>query len=264
MSRNAHQIRQEIEQTRSHLAQNLEAIGDRVSPKHVVEQITDKVSPRRLINRQTEKVKDGLQNVTDSVMGKATDAVDGARDALGEATSSGSGSALHAASVARDGVKGQAQSLTERVRSVSTTAAGQVRSVPDSNPMGTALLALGAGLVVGLALPPSRKERQTAGTVRDQVVEPLKQQAVQAGKSVAGELQPAAQTKVERVRRSATDAADRVREEARGAATDVPDQAGQAAASVKGRARQASQATSSNARTTAKRTTGQVRQRVSA
>ena len=53
MSRNPDQIRREIEMTRGQLAQNLEAIGDKVSPKHVVEQISDKVSPRRILERQT-------------------------------------------------------------------------------------------------------------------------------------------------------------------------------------------------------------------
>ena len=53
MSRSPDEIRREIEMTRGQLAQNLEAIGDKVSPKHVVEQISDKVSPRRILNRQT-------------------------------------------------------------------------------------------------------------------------------------------------------------------------------------------------------------------
>ena len=111
---------------------------------------------------------------------------------------------------------------------------------------------------------------QAAGTVRQEVVEPLKQQAVQAGKAVAGELQPAAQQRVERVKRTATTAATRVKEEAQSSAGDVQSQAGAAAQSVKGQAKRATKTTKSQAKaaagttkSTAKRSAGQVRQQVS-
>ncbi|HJV09337.1 MAG TPA: DUF3618 domain-containing protein, partial [Acidimicrobiales bacterium] len=181
MSRKPEEIRREIEMTRGQLAQNLEAIGDKVSPKHVLEEVADKVSPRRILNRQTERVKDSLSSVGDTVLGRASDAADsvrdGARGALNGASNGASGAA--------DGARQQVSSLGDRVRSVSSSATDQLRSAPDSNPMASALVALGAGLLVGLALPPTGKERAAAGKVQDKVVEPLKQQAVQAGKAVA-------------------------------------------------------------------------------
>lgn len=217
MSRNAEEIRREIELTRGQLAQNLEAIGDRVSPKHVVEQISEKVNPRRILGRQTEKMKDSLASVGDTVLGRAGDAVDGVRNGVGGAADSARGAISGAADSASDtasgtvnGVRQQASSLTDRVRSASTTAGDQLRAAPESNPLATAFIAFGAGLVAGLALPPSAKEREVAGRVREQAVEPLKQRAVDAGKAVAGELQPAAQSKVQRVKRTATGAAERV------------------------------------------------------
>jgi hypothetical protein len=203
MSRRPEEIRREIEMTRGQLAQNLEAIGDKVSPKHVLEEVADKVSPRRILNRQTEKMKDSLSSVGDSVLGRASDATNGVRGAVGSAkgtargatdTARGAlngagGTASDAADSARQGVS----SIGDRVRSVSSSATDQLRAAPDTNPMATALVAFGAGLLVGLALPPTQKEREAAGMVHDKVVEPVKQQAVQAGKSVAGELQPAAE-----------------------------------------------------------------------
>lgn len=135
--------------------------------------------------------------------------------------------------------------------------------------MATALVAFGAGLVVGLALPPTDKERNAAGTLRQKVVKPLKQQAAQTGKAVAGELQPAAQSKVERVKRTATTAAAHVKEEAKEAANDVQGQAGKAAQSVKSQAKRATKTTQSQAKaagttkSTAKRSAGRVRQRAS-
>ena len=135
--------------------------------------------------------------------------------------------------------------------------------------MATALVAFGAGLLVGLALPPSDKEREAAGTIHDSVVEPVKQQAVQAGKAVAGELQPAAQAKVARVKRTATGAADQVKAEARTVSDDVQGQAAEAAQTVKTHAKRATRTTQSQAtaaaattKTTAKRSAGRVRQGV--
>jgi hypothetical protein len=152
------------------------------------------------------------------------------------------------ASSARQGAANQVQSLSDRVRSVSTSASDQLKAAPDTNPMASALVAFGAGLVVGLALPPTRSERQAAGMVRDQVVEPVKQQALQAGKAVAGDLQPTAKAKVARVKRTATGAAARVKDEAQGAKADLQQEASEAAGTMKGQARRAAGATTSRAR----------------
>lgn len=245
MSKTAEQIRLEIEQSRGALAQNLEAIGERVSPKHLKEQvsdkvgeITDKVSPRRILGRQADKLKDGLSGVGDTVSGRAAEAMGSARGALG---------GTNGASQAASGAGRQAQTLTERVREASTSATGRLRAGPDANPMATALVAFGAGLVAGLALPPSNKERHTAAAVHDQVVEPLKQQAVLAGKAVADELQPAAQAKVKHVKRSATSAAERVRQEVKTSAEEVQGQVGAATEKVTGQARRAAKTTQARA-----------------
>lgn len=278
MSRRPEEIRREIEMTRGQLAQNLEAIGDKVSPKHVLEEVADKVSPRRILNRQTEKMKDSLSSVGDSVLGRAADTANGVRSTVGSATGSARG-ALNGvggtASEAADGARQGVSSIGDRVRSVSSSATDQLKAAPDSNPMATALVAFGAGLLVGLALPPTQKEREAAGTVHDKVVEPVKQQAVQAGKSVAGELQPATEAKVQRVKRTATTARERVKAEAKGVTADVKGQAAGAAETVKGQARRAAKTTQSQARaaakttttearTTARRTAGQVRQKAGA
>ena len=272
MSRNPDHIRREIEQTRAELAQNLEAIGDRVSPKHVkeeiaekVSEITDKVDPRRILGRQTAKLKDGLSSATDSLMGRAS----GAAGDVGGTLKGARTSASQATSAAGGGVRQQAQSLKERGRAVSDVV-GQVRTAPQDNPMATALVVFGAGLVVGLALPPNARERQAAAVVHAQLVEPLKEQAVQAGKAVAEELQPAAQAKVKRVKGTATGAAERVKREAKGATGQVQGRATAATEQVKGQAGRAAKTTRTQAKSaaattkkTVKGSSGQVRKRAS-
>lgn len=273
MSRSPDQIRREIEQTRSQLAQHLEAIGDRVSPKHVKEQVaekvaemTDKVNPRHILNRQVENVKESLASAGDSIIGRTAESASGVRGALQGVK----GGTFQAASAGGGSVAEQARRLRDRSRSLSTDVAAQVRSAPDTTPMATAFLAFGAGLVVGLALPPTGKERQVAGMLREQVVEPAKDHAAEASKAVAAELQPAARAKAERVKRTVSGAVDRVKRETKGVTDEVQGQAQAAAAQVKGQAKRASETTQKQAKSAASttkkaatRSAGQVRKRAS-
>ncbi|MDQ2827367.1 MAG: apolipoprotein A1/A4/E family protein [Actinomycetota bacterium] len=66
---------------------------------------------------------------------------------------------------------------------------------------------------------------------------PLTEQAIEAGRSVAEELEPVAQQGVENVKAVAARAADEVRQEAQGTAEDVRQTAAQAGKTVKGTAR---------------------------
>ncbi|MDQ3896049.1 MAG: hypothetical protein M3326_02165 [Actinomycetota bacterium] len=59
------------------------------------------------------------------------------------------------------------------------------------DPVTAALCSFRAGLLVGVALPATDPERQPAQRAR-QWVAPLKDQAAEAGRSVAGELQQSA------------------------------------------------------------------------
>lgn len=262
MNRNADEIRREIEFTRGQLAQNLEAIGDKVSPKHVVEQLSEKVSPRRILGRQTEKVRGSLSGAADSVLGMAGDTLDGVRTGASSVAGSAQGNLTGAAENATgtaamtiDGVRQQASNLTDRVRSASTVAGDQLRAAPEASPLATAVVAFGAGLVAGLALPPNDKERQVAAGAREQAIEPLKQRATGTGRSVAGALQPAARAKAQRVKRTATGAAERVKSEGKRAARDVTGQAGGAAASVRAQAARAARTTQTQAKPLPRRRT---------
>ena len=66
---------------------------------------------------------------------------------------------------------------------------------------------------------------------------PLKDEAIEAGKTVAEELKPIAQQRAERVRTVATAAVDQVKQDAQGTVDDVKDTATQSAKTVKGTAR---------------------------
>ena len=77
-----------------------------------------------------------------------------------------------------------------------------VRGQAQGNPLRAGLVAFGGGLVLATALPPTDNERQASERIVDGL-EPLKEQAVSAGRSMAGELQQSAQGASTRVRKQA-------------------------------------------------------------
>ena len=89
MSRDPDEIREEIETAREDLGETLEAIGDRVAPKHVakrvkddvddkIDAIGDKVSPKRILARRTESIRSGLRNRGGSGMDTIDDPIESA------------------------------------------------------------------------------------------------------------------------------------------------------------------------------------------
>lgn len=257
MARNAEQIREEIEQTRGQLGQTLEAIGDRVSPRHVVEDLAEKVSPRRLVRRQTEKVKEGISNMGDTMKSKASSAVNGSaasdRGSLPKplprtklekpnlpkpALPSVDGPRVEAktrqkASEIKGEVAERAQGVSGKVREVSASAVEQVRSAPENAPLIAGAVAFGAGLAVALAVRPSAQERRVASSVGNGVASPLRARATRLKENVRAELEPKVKGGVDRVKRSAAGARARVKAEAADATADVKTEIADAAGEVK-------------------------------
>ena len=253
MSRNPDEIRRDIDQARGQLGATLEAIGDRVSPKLAkerakekvtdrMEEIKERVSPKRIVARRTARMRSGLRNVRESVMGAAGD-VEPSR--------------------ATDSVRGGTQQVSRRVGRAAGTLSERasaapevVRSTAQGNPLLAGLVALGGGMIVASALPPTEAEKQAAQRALEGL-EPLKEQAVSTGRSMAGELQQSAQARAERVKKRASSGAQRVKSEAQSSAEDVKGQAQGASKRVQKRAKRASKQVQGQAKrsaTTVKRT----------
>lgn len=132
MSNNPDQIRAEIEQTRGHLSQDVNALGEAVSPGNVA-------------RRQVGKVSSAAAGLKDRVMGTADDA--------GSSVSGAAGSISDAAS-----------SLQEAASDVPT----QVRRKAQGNPLAVGLIAVGAGWLLGSLLPASEREKELANTAKEQ------------------------------------------------------------------------------------------------
>jgi len=137
VTRDADEIRQEIDTTREELGETLEAIGARVAPGHVAQRVRedvdgrlddlgDKVSPARIIRRRTEQLRTTVRRFTET-------------DAAG------------------DGASGAA-AMGDKLRRACSTAAEEVSSAP---PPAQALAALGGGLALTAVLPRFARRRPT-------------------------------------------------------------------------------------------------------
>jgi len=114
-----------------------------------------------------------------------------------------------------------------------------VRQRPRAAIIGTAAALVAGARLMGTPAGDRLKER----------LAPLKEQAIDAGKSVAEELKPIAQQRAERVKTVATSAVDQVKQDAQGTVDDVKGTAAQSAKTVKGTAKRSA--------TTVKGTTAQ-------
>ncbi|HEV7875915.1 MAG TPA: DUF3618 domain-containing protein [Nocardioides sp.] len=180
-SNDPEELRTEIEQTRANLSQNVNALGEAVTPGAIA-------------RRQVDKVKGAGVGVKEKIMGSADDA-----------RSSMSGS-----------VGGSASSLGDSAGNMQQAAVRKAQG----NPLAAGLIALGAGWLVGSLLPASDKERQAAATVKEKA-QPVVSEAQSVAKDAAQNLQQPAQDAVESVKTTAQDAAETVKAEGQTAGQDV-------------------------------------------
>jgi gas vesicle protein len=160
MTNNPEEIRQEIEETRRELGNDVDALADKVSPSSIAQ-------------RQTEKVKGFGRKIKDNVMGVA----DNATSHLSDAASHVGDAASHAGSMPSSAV-----------------------SKAKGNPVAVGVIAFGVGLLAASLIPASNREKQLGQTVKEKaaplvddlketakgVAEDLKEPAMDAADSVKG------------------------------------------------------------------------------
>lgn len=161
-------IRAEIESTREELADDLDRLADRTSPK-------------RIVRRRWDAVKDKANEVRETVMGASQQAGAGVSDGAGQV-----GERLSAAGSA---VSDKAGDMMDTVKQTP----GMVTRKTRGNPLAVGIIAFGAGLLAASLLPETDAERRLgrqAGEHVDGLVEPVKEsvQAVLADvKDTAGD-----------------------------------------------------------------------------
>jgi hypothetical protein len=200
------QIRQEIEQTRAELSNDVDAL-------------TYKVSPSRAVGERVDRAKGAFHGMKEKIMGTAS-----------EVTGS-----------AGAGVSAMGDRLSSAASSVGDTAGATPRMLQEKaqgSPLAAGLVAFGIGVVISSLLPRSNREQQLAQQVKDKVGEhadELKQKAVEIGQDVREHIREPVRHAVEAVKSTASDAADTVRGEGQAAAHDVQGKAQQAKENISNR-----------------------------
>jgi hypothetical protein len=179
MGQNAEELKEDIAQTRADLGRDLDALGDRVSP-------------RRMMERRTNRAKRWMGDVRDRVMGTVTAVPHAAAGKMSEGASSA------------------ADAVSSGVHAVPDRAAQATRG----NPSMAGMVAFGLGFLAGIAITPSSTEEQMVERLEPHL-EPLKgelsssaqevaESMKESGKEVAEDLQSSAKEHVENVKEAAT------------------------------------------------------------
>jgi uncharacterized protein YjbJ (UPF0337 family) len=190
------ELKQDIERIRDDLDTTLDALGERVSP-------------RRIAQRRTAAVRTRVTRVRGAVMGSAP-----------ESGSAMTGRARDVAGSAKEGAQQAAGRAAEQVRE----APEAIQQQTQGNPLAAGLIAFGAGLLLATLFPPTEAEQRAAGAVQERV-EPIKDQALEAGREVKDHLQEGARESAQQVKETATEATQEVKQQAQSSAEKVKGQA---------------------------------------
>ncbi len=189
-SQDPEEIRAEIERTRANISENVDAIGETVSPANVVA-------------RQKEKAKDAVTSFKDKVMG------------------SGDGPSDHGPS--RLSLAGeQISDATSAVGASVQQAPQAVRQRAQGNPLAAGLIAFGVGWLAASLLPSSQRERDLAEQAKAKA-EPLVAEVKNAATDIVEELKPAARAAADDVKATAADGVQAVKAEGQSVAGGVKD-----------------------------------------
>lgn len=187
------QLREDAARQRQAIAQDLEYVGDRVSPGRIVE-------------RRRAVVVQRLGGVRNSVFGSPDP-----KGNAGSASQQDDGDSLSSkASGALDTVKDKTPD--------------SVSGFTEGNPLAAGLIGLGVGLLAATLIPETREERQIADQAQSHV-DDLAGELGRSGREAAENVKPAAQEAAQQVKASAQDSAESVKSDSQSAAQDVKDKA---------------------------------------
>jgi uncharacterized phage infection (PIP) family protein YhgE len=193
------EIEQQIERTRESLSANVDRLGEKVSPKRVVE-------------RRVDGVRTSVRNMTEKVMGMSDSAVQNVEGTMQSAASSVSSAASSAGSTVTD--------MASNVGEAAAQAPQQLRNQAQGNPLAAGVIAFGVGWLISSMLPATERERQLAQQAEAKASD-LAQPVAEAAQQVAGNLREPAQEAVEQIKNAASDGAAQTADQARSAADDV-------------------------------------------
>jgi len=212
-------LRSEIDQRRGDLSRDLEMIGNRVSPRRIVERRTQAI---RLSTRARAR------GMKESIMGTADDMSTITRQRAIDLREQTSGTA--------GGLIGSAQDATHAMTESASQVPDRVKGQTQGNPIAAGLVAFGMGLLAATVIPASRGEKRLAQRVQPKL-EDAARSAAEAGRGLAEDMKPVVQESASHLQESAQDSMQHVKQQAADAAQSVKGEAQTAATHVKDAAR---------------------------
>ncbi|MFJ9596753.1 DUF3618 domain-containing protein [Streptomyces virginiae] len=175
------ELRTDVEYRRAHLARNVDRLADRMTPS-------------RIAQRKVDSVRHRVSGVKERVMGTAQDTAQGTSSSLHQAADSISETAAHAGSSAQEAIQ---------------QAPAQIKRQTQGSPLAAGLMAFGAGMLAAALLPTSEVEEHAGRRLREHsedLLEPVKQTALDAAHEVRDELQEPVAHAVEAIKDKAQEA----------------------------------------------------------
>ncbi|MEU9028180.1 DUF3618 domain-containing protein [Streptomyces sp. NPDC048383] len=199
------ELRTDVEYRRAHLARNVDLLADRMTPS-------------RIAQRKVDSMRDRVTGVKERVMGTAQDTARGTSGSLHQAADSITETAREAGSGAQDAIQ---------------QAPARIKRQTQGSPLAAGLMAFGAGMLAAALLPTTEAEEHAGQRLRehsDELLEPVKQTALDAAHEVRDELKEPVAQAVESVKGTAQDAVSTTTDHAQQAGRETADglrQAGQ-------------------------------------
>ncbi|MEV7894342.1 DUF3618 domain-containing protein [Streptomyces cyaneofuscatus] len=190
------ELKSDVEDTRAHLARNVDRLADKVTPGKVARRKAD--ATQRRVTRAKERV-----------MGAASDT-----------TASGKQGVANTAGQAGDAVKHTADQVGRTVRQAPDRITGQTQG----SPLAAGVIAFGAGMLAAALLPTTEAEERVGAQLSehsDELLEPVKQTAQDVAEDVKEEMRGPATEAVDAVKNTAQDAAQTTKQKAQDAGQET-------------------------------------------
>ena len=185
------QLEHEIDQQRDHIGELIHALENRLSPGDLFERVLGNGHGREFAGKLARTVKDNPMPTLLTVAGLTwlyAGSHDGAHDGAADPNASDKPGVGERVGQAREQVSGKMHSAKQRVGESAHHAMDSARSrarrgkqgfehMLDDNPIAIGAMAIAAGALLGAMLPPTRKEDELLGPVRDRFADDAKHAA---------------------------------------------------------------------------------------
>ncbi|MFJ3439128.1 DUF3618 domain-containing protein [Streptomyces cyaneofuscatus] len=190
------ELKSDVEDTRAHLAHNVDLLAD-------------KVTPGKVARRKADATQRRISRVKERVMG-----------AVSDTTASGTQGVANTAGQTGDAVKHTADQVGRSVRE----APDRITRQTQGSPIAAGIIAFGAGMLAAALLPTTEAEERVGAQLRehsDELLEPVKHTAQDVAQDVKEEMRETATEAVKAVKNTAQDAAQTTKQKAQEAGQET-------------------------------------------